>query len=293
MGLACVVDDEDQDDDDEDDGSPGTETPNDGHRMVGTSLDDIPNDDNLGGWHSSDTMSDHMRLLQRYTRRVGVIRAKERMYPVDGKVSCGFRLHCTLMPMDGGRYCAEHNDMLMTGTHDHTPKSLGSDEAIRWGRQDVSFHPPQAPLRHNPQRVSYPGVLERLHFDHANFVIWVIDCEFVAPFGANTIPFILTVRDVKTGAIIVSTTIDYGAMLLSDIVEELTKHQGQRGLTPFMCVEYMAGFYHGDRTSGLSMSAVGKILLDAGFTPNTHRVWGCTHHLTLSSSPAPSSDMTT
>lgn len=98
--------------------------------------------------------------------------------------------------------------------------------------------------------------------------------ESATPRQACSIPFILTVHDVKTDAIILSTTIDYESSTTQFIQDTLEQHQTQLGstLSVSMRTPYFTKFHHAATTSGMSPASVGDHLRAAGFSPETHRI---------------------
>lgn len=98
--------------------------------------------------------------------------------------------------------------------------------------------------------------------------------EFATPGGVSAVSYIVSVRDMKTGHTIVSSTIVYNSRTLSSIPHEMVEHQRSRGKNTcrFMFADYFSKFYHSDYTSGLSIPAVGDKLRDNNFDTKTHRV---------------------
>jgi hypothetical protein len=54
--------------------------------------------------------------------------------------------------------------------------------------------------------------------------VWCIDVEFSQVRIVRGIPYILTVRDVKTAEIVISTTVDYEGQTLQAIEDALEQH---------------------------------------------------------------------
>jgi hypothetical protein len=63
-----------------------------------------------------------------------------------------------------------------------------------------------------------------IHDIHSRFTIWCVDTEFVPPRGVCAVPYIITVRDVKTSKVIISTTIDYNGRSLQLIINVIKEH---------------------------------------------------------------------
>jgi hypothetical protein len=116
--------------------------------------------------------------------------------------------------------------------------------------------------------------IRTIHELHNKFVIWTIDVEFATPRQACPIPFILTVRDVKTDAITLSTTIDYESSTMQYLQDTLEQHQTQFGSTRllFMHTRYFTKFYHAATTSSMSFGSVGNHFRAAVFSPEMHRI---------------------
>ncbi|KAH5703725.1 hypothetical protein HBI18_255280 [Parastagonospora nodorum] len=108
---------------------------------------------------------------------------------------------------------------------------------------------------------------------HAMYSIWTIDAEFGQPSGMQAIPYSLSIRDMKTGDVVVSTSIDYG-MALSDIDATLKPYvtSGRTMQSYVLTQRYLSKFYTGLKTHGLTLREVGEAIRKAGFSPDTHRV---------------------
>lgn len=84
----------------------------------------------------------------------------------------------------------------------------------------------------------------------------------------------LTVRDAKTGEIVVSTTIDYDSMSTQDLSDATKRYQRAigGGIAGYYETVSIQKYYHADHTSGMSLAAVCQQLLAKGFSPDTYRV---------------------
>ena len=116
--------------------------------------------------------------------------------------------------------------------------------------------------------------MQLVHEIHRRFVPWTVDCEFANVKGAHAIVFIVTIRDVKTGDIILSTSVDYDRMELTDLERQLTTHQEtlSRRASRLCSVGYFAKWYNAFVTNGMSLPAIGEAMRTAGFSPSTHRI---------------------
>jgi hypothetical protein len=116
--------------------------------------------------------------------------------------------------------------------------------------------------------------VQLVHEIHRCFVVWTVDCEFANVKGAQSIVFILTIRDVKTGDIILSTSVDYDRMELTELERQLTAYQEalSRHASRFCSIQYFAKWYNAMATNGMSVPAIGEAMRAAGFSPSTHRI---------------------
>lgn len=112
----------------------------------------------------------------------------------------------------------------------------------------------------------------RLHRYLAMSTIWVVDVEFASLKAVNVVPFAISVRDARTAELVLSTPIDYDDIDLGDLEDLLAAHQGDRGTSTFMRKRYFQKFYNSTTTNGMSLSAGGRHLKTAEFTPETHKV---------------------
>jgi hypothetical protein len=104
--------------------------------------------------------------------------------------------------------------------------------------------------------------------------MWTIDMEFCQLRGLAAIPFAMSIRDMKTGRLVLSTPVDYDSKTMVAMGAEMARHQALLGkvMSTFGRQGYFSRWYEGDATHGMSMAAIGDHLRAAGFDPKTHRI---------------------
>lgn len=119
--------------------------------------------------------------------------------------------------------------------------------------------------------------VQPVHEIYLRFVVWTVDCEFANVKGACSIVFIVTIRDVKTGDITLSTSVDYDRIELTELERQLTAYQEtlSRRTGHFCSVRYFTKWYNALVTNGISLPAIGEAMRTAGFSPSTHRIISC------------------
>ncbi|CAO2650267.1 Nn.00g015590.m01.CDS01 [Neocucurbitaria sp. VM-36] len=192
-------------------------------------------------------------------------------YPVDGRRSCGFHLHCMLHPKAQSRFCPIHHRIVA--------------QALSMQTRAINFFSSldsQAYVNFRRPADQYMAAVRLLHELHMSHTVWVIDVEFAGVKSANAVPFILTVRDAKTDNVIISTAIDCDSILITDLEVQIQAQQQAASTSthrpPYQSAAYFAQFYQGDTTCGMSLQAIGHHLKTAaGFSPDTHRIlsWYC------------------
>jgi hypothetical protein len=115
-------------------------------------------------------------------------------------------------------------------------------------RQQVHLVKPQYPLLET---------IRALHWTYQHKVVWIVDVEFASVRQAQPVPFCIAIRDAKTNAIILRTAVDYSSTYLSDLEHLFRNHGSGGGLHAFQCVPYMAKWYHGLKTTGMSLDQIG------------------------------------
>ena len=137
-----------------------------------------------------------------------------------------------------------------------------------------SFDPSQSDLQGNVA-VYRPkwDVLKSLQVMHKlvqSRIIWVVDTEF-CPIGNNArpVPFSISVRDARTGDIVLSTCIDYGGIGIDYLQRLIMQHSGSKWTYANKTAQYER-HYKAACTHGMTLSAIGEFLRDAGFTTATH-----------------------
>jgi len=186
-----------------------------------------------------------------------------RSSPVDGKRSCAYHVHCTLPPCERSMYCLWHHRVVAHALNARTysPGTLRS--MPRTPQEKVTFRAPRTK--------AWWLALRLLHQINRDYVVWLIDVEFVTVTGFNAVPLQLTIRDGKTGKHILSTLVDHSSRSLVDLSAELTALCASRQ-KKYASVEVMFRHYRSDHTTGLSLEAIGRFIIECGFNPNTHRV---------------------
>jgi hypothetical protein len=189
----------------------------------------------------------------------------------NGDYTCVAHYNCVFKPVHGSKLCHYHHKMML-----QVWDGLSIDEQsdlsdtfektkVHWlndFQDDVSFIQPT-----DDYMVS---MLAALHDSYQKtFTLWAVDTEFATIAGAHAIPFAISVRDVRSNHVILSTSIDY----LTEMQLKIAEHQGKRGASTWCKAPYFSRFYSGSSTTkGMSLAAVGQHLRKAGFTPQTHRL---------------------
>lgn len=112
-----------------------------------------------------------------------------------------------------------------------------------------------------------------LHQMNGKYAMWIIDAEFSSIRGVNSIPWSISIRDLHTDNIIVSTSVDYDLDLddADEMMGEQSRvHSGLNNRAQWQNRSYFEKFYPGRRTSGMSLGAIGDAIRTAGFKPDTH-----------------------
>jgi hypothetical protein len=60
-----------------------------------------------------------------------------------------------------------------------------------------------------PKDCKYWASLRKLQEIDKKYILWIIDVEFAVVSGHNAVPYQIVVRDGTTGAIVISTLVDY------------------------------------------------------------------------------------
>lgn len=116
---------------------------------------------------------------------------------------------------------------------------------------------------------------ERRHI-LTKYKCWVIDVEFFTVKGAAPIPLSLSVREILTDKVVVTTNVDYNSMPLQDLDDAVRQHQvrySTRKVSSFHRKEYATRHYNDSKTNRMSLAMIGDVLRDAGFDPFTHRIF--------------------
>jgi hypothetical protein len=95
---------------------------------------------------------------------------------------------------------------------------------------------------------------------------------------AHTIVYTLTIRDAQTGEIVISTPIGYDQIELEELEQQLFQYhsvtQRRTGNIPPLCQRrYFTKYYNSTTTIGMDLAAVGRAMREAGFSPETHRIF--------------------
>ncbi|CAN9199983.1 unnamed protein product [Alternaria alternata] len=171
--------------------------------------------------------------------------------------SCSFHLECTVNPIPNSIYCLWHH-RIVTKHVAVVPQDLLRQER-------VTFIQPMA------EDTWYP--LRMLRTVVRNFVVWIVDVEFVSLKDVLPVPWQIVVRDASSGKIVISSLVNYGSMSIEDMVHELLKYYKGPNPGPWCPnVPKLRKAYKGTHTTGLSLKSIGDALRDSGFHPDTHRI---------------------
>ncbi len=130
--------------------------------------------------------------------------------PVDNKPSCAFHILCTLPLKSLSQYCLIHDQIVAEGIN----AAVANDQQSETNFQnEINF---SQPVDLSP--------IQKLHRIFSQYEVWSIEVEFASIKSACAIPYILTIRDMKSDQIIVSITVDYGSMLLHDLERAIMSH---------------------------------------------------------------------
>jgi hypothetical protein len=134
-----------------------------------------------------------------------------------------------------------------------------------------------------------PLLLDKLRCRHRLYndrTVWVVDVKFGTIRDAQPIPYMLSVRDARTDAVVLTTPIDYNYIQLSDLQDIIYRHTHDNappsssnrtknlligGMSTFQITYYMRKWYKSNTTNGMSLTRIGQYLINiAGFPPDTH-----------------------
>lgn len=191
---------------------------------------------------------------------------------VDYKETCCFGVGCILLPAAGSMCCTYHHRLIVYSARvDLMRKQYAPEQQLARasGYDDsVDFVRPA---------LDKIGIVREVYITHSRFHIWTVDCEFGAVRNAHCIPWIITIRDVKTGEIILSTPVNYENMELSEVEDAIRAYQLTQlpagGVNRYCTAEYFTKFYNATNTNGMTLAAIGEAMRAASFKPSTHRVW--------------------
>jgi hypothetical protein len=110
-----------------------------------------------------------------------------------------------------------------------------------------------------------------------NFVVCLVDVEFGTVRGFNAIPYQISIRNDLSGEIVLSTFVHYSSRESTDIEDEIAQIPPPNSWVGYVTASYMSSVYGTDRTMGLSLGAIGRACVSAGFILETHRIfsWYC------------------
>lgn len=162
-----------------------------------------------------------------------------------------YHIHCTLHQIDGSSFCRIHYDFI---------SALWSTAPAHLKEWDKSRKSPNARESHVDWKQPDADTLatvRQFHQIHRTRTVWTIDMEFGTPSDAASVPWTLAVRDVKTGRLVLSTTVDYDGRSLASIEAEIREHQADHGTeTSNFCKQsYMRRFYGSDYMTRLSLQS--------------------------------------
>ncbi|KAJ4340954.1 hypothetical protein N0V95_007356 [Ascochyta clinopodiicola] len=196
--------------------------------------------------------------------------------PHNGKASCAAHQDCPFEPVTESEFSVHHHAMVsQTWTAmSNNERMVAMKQVIsntkRWGTkqtdfQDFRFQRPERSTRDN---------LMFMRNVYEDYQVWAVDTEFATASGAHAIPFSLSIRDLRSGKIVLSTSVDYGNMDLDDLETTLTQRQSNQQKLPssWMKKSSFIRFYNHTHTIGVSLSAIGRRLRAEGFTPGTHKL---------------------
>ena len=183
------------------------------------------------------------------------IQLRSRHY--NGYRSCSAHCFCPFQPVPGSRLCFLHHEMAADNPPDLSYRYRNRQQADSQDTVVVS-----RPECHIFAQLQLMHQLCRTH------TMWVVDTEFCNNRGSRAVAFSISVRDARTGDIVLSTPVDYECRSLDDIEQELVTPPGKK--TPYNTRQNFERHYNAEHTHGMSLSALGNSLRRAGFDPVTH-----------------------
>jgi hypothetical protein len=186
-------------------------------------------------------------------------RAYFRSRHYNGYQSCSAHFFCPFQPMPGSMMCFLHHRMVADNTPD---LSRPYGPYVRWIsdlQETVIVSHPQ------PDKIAQFRIMHQLYRTHTT---WVVDTEFCNIKGFQAVAFYISVRNARTGEIVLSTPINYGGRSLDSIERELVTKSGKR--TMYNAKTTFERHYNAEHTHGMSLSAVGSAPRRVGFDPATH-----------------------
>lgn len=134
--------------------------------------------------------------------------------------TCNFSINCILPPAQGmptaphsNKHADTHDSVLCIFHHrlvaywDQQNPLTTYSKRREWLLKQTGYDASVSFQRPAPGSEEMIAV-QLVHDIHRRFVLWTVDCEFANVIGAHAIVFIVTISDVKTGDIILSTSAD-------------------------------------------------------------------------------------
>lgn len=135
---------------------------------------------------------------------------------VDGSETCLLYAECTLPLAENSRYCRYHTETVVVLQLKSNANRLGPSaskprpDVAKWRdrtRDDVSW------------------LVSNINSDNGR-TRWLIDTEFCNPAGnISPIAMEIAIRDLDTGQLLLSSTVDYDGITKEDMMEELGLNQ--------------------------------------------------------------------
>jgi hypothetical protein len=186
------------------------------------------------------------------------------------KKSCAAHYCCPYEPCTYSDFCLEHHAIALEAWNSFDNEERAVLEGLtkpRGWHHNIDF---QDTIIFSPPTTTGIENFRVLHQHYNNRILWAVDVEFGTLRGVNAVPYAILIRNVRDGALILSTSVDYDGINLDEMEHILAAHQGDRGTSVWTRKSYFMNFYNGVTTNGMSLSAVGRFLRTAGFSIETH-----------------------
>ncbi|KAJ4361430.1 hypothetical protein N0V95_001847 [Ascochyta clinopodiicola] len=149
--------------------------------------------------------------------------------PFDGMRSRSAHSDCPFLPIGSSSpFCSAHHAMVSRGWDILTETRKGQvNGTTRVARlhvhvKDDGYQSAFTTTLRSHNTIVAIRTVRNIYDTH---ITWVVDVEFCRPNGVQAVPFAISIRDLGTKDIVLSTTVDYNGIDLDDLEDKLGDHQ--------------------------------------------------------------------